>query len=119
MQIPHLPRDGEGPTFPAPWAERAFAMTFTLHQAGHVTWTEWVSVFSAELATSPHGPHAVAGDTEDYYLCWVAALEKILSTKGVFDHRALEAFRASTLEHWPQPDHEARREPVARSLPRA
>ncbi|HEX7587302.1 MAG TPA: nitrile hydratase accessory protein [Anaerolineae bacterium] len=116
-EIPHLPRDGKGPVFPTPWAARAFAMTLQLHQAGHFTWPEWVSVFSDQLSTSTHGPHALAGDAEDYYECWVEALEKILATKEVFDRRALHASRVSTIANWPEPDHSARREPVARSLP--
>ena len=119
MEIPHLPRDGEGPIFPAPWAARAFAMTLELRQAGHFTWSEWVSVFSAELSTSAHGPHAVAGDAEDYYECWVEALEKMLARKGVLDSRSLQVSRASAIDNWPQPDHAARRDPVARSLPLA
>jgi len=119
MEIPHLPRDGEGPVFPAPWAARAFAMTLKLHQAGHFTWPEWVSVFSDRLAASAHGSHAVTGDAEDYYECWVEALESLLATKGMFDRRALQASRASTIANWPEPDHAAQREPVARSLPLA
>jgi nitrile hydratase accessory protein len=119
MEIPHLPRDGASPVFPAPWAARAFAMTLELHQAGHFTWLDWVSVFSNQLATSTHGSHALAGDAEDYYACWVEALEQILARNGVFDLRALEASRTSTIANWPEPDHAARREPVARSLPLA
>jgi len=48
-------------------------------------------------------PHALAGDAEDYYECWVQALETILATKEVFDRRALHASRVSTIANWPSP----------------
>jgi nitrile hydratase accessory protein len=118
-EIPHLPCDAEGPVFCAPWAARAFAMALKLNQDGLFSWPEWVAVFSAELASSEHGPHALAGDADDYYECWVNALEKILAGKGILDTSTLEASRESTIASWPEPEHVARREPLARSLPLA
>ena len=117
--LPFLPRDPKGVAFPAPWAARAFALTLQLSRAGHFTWPEWVSVFSAELAGNVHGAHARAGDADDYYECWVNALEKMLAQKQLLNASSLKASHAQTLISWPEPKHIAHREPVGRSLPLA
>ncbi len=110
--VPHLPQGEEGPVFGAPWEARAFAMVVSLHRAGHFTWPEWVQVFSAELSASEHAAHAMAGDTDDYYTCWLAALEKMLALKGIADPAGVEAAVVETVRTWPHPAHIAMREPV-------
>ena len=115
--IPYLPQDSDGPVFCAPWAARAFAMTLRLHQAGHFSWPDWVAIFSAELASNEHGRHAIAGDAEDYFECWVNALETILAKNQIVDSRGLVDSREYAVATWPEPEHVGRREPVARSMP--
>ena len=114
-KIPYFPKDQEGPVFSAPWAARAFAMTLELHDAGCFSWPEWVACFSEELNSSEHGKHAMDGDVDDYYECWVDALEKILAHKDLVSGTSLRASLDATLANWPAPNHEAKRDPVARS----
>lgn len=68
--------DGE-PVFAEPWQAQAFAMTVKLHEAGLFTWSEWADMLGAEISAA--GPDDAA---ENYYLHWLAALEKIAEAKG-------------------------------------
>ncbi|MEQ8698714.1 MAG: nitrile hydratase accessory protein [Bauldia litoralis] len=76
-EVPALPRDDDGPVFKEPWEAQAFAMTVKLHQAGVFTWPEWVDALSAEIAS------AGAETDKPYYALWLAALEKLVTAKGV------------------------------------
>jgi nitrile hydratase accessory protein len=73
--IPFIPRDANGPVFPAPWAARAFAMTLALHERGLFSWSEWAETLGA---TSARGEDPVANDAEAYWRAWLSALEAIL-----------------------------------------
>lgn len=82
MNRPEVP-DGsapmpEEPPFAAPWQAEAFALVVALHQHGLFSWREWAQVLSANV----HAPGA-APDGGDYYERWLAALEQLLSLKGV------------------------------------
>lgn len=66
------------PVFAEPWQAEAFALVVALHERSLFTWDEWASALSAELK-SP----GAAADGSDYYEHWLAALEKLLFTKGV------------------------------------
>src|SRR4030081_3856313 len=83
--LPRLPRDDGGPVFAEPWQAQAFALTVKLSEQGHFTWKEW----AAELKVA-----ADRGEPDDgshYYDHWLAALERVLTTKGLTDSAALLA----------------------------
>ena len=69
------------PAFAEPWQAQAFAMTMELSKRGAFTWGEWVEVFSTEIRAHPAQPGEDA--TEAYYRQWLAALETILTTRGL------------------------------------
>lgn len=77
-ELPSLPRDDEGPVFREPWEAQAFAMAVNLHARGHFTWPEWADALSNEIKT-------VGADDEgdDYYVYWLAALEKLVVAKNL------------------------------------
>ncbi len=79
--LPDLPRDADGPVFAAPWEAQAFAMTVTLHAAGHFTWTEWAEHLGAEIKAAQAAGDADRGDT--YYDHWLRALEKLAAEKNL------------------------------------
>jgi nitrile hydratase accessory protein len=79
--LPALPVDDEGPVFAEPWQAQAFAMALELHRAGHFSWTEWAEHLSAEIAVARESGDPDRGDT--YYHHWLAALEKLVSEKGL------------------------------------
>ena len=86
--LPALPRDDEGPVFNAPWEAQAFAMTLSLHAAGAFTWHEWADALAAELSAA--AAHGEPDDGSHYYEHWLAALEKLVTKKGVVPAQELE-----------------------------
>lgn len=87
--LPQLPRDEGGPVFAEPWQAQAFALAVKLSQQGHFTWKEWAAALAAELKAS-----ADRGEPDDgsrYYHHWLAALEHLVTTKGLSDRAALLA----------------------------
>jgi nitrile hydratase accessory protein len=81
------PRDTGRPVFDEPWQAVAFALAVSLSRQGHFTWTEWTTAFSDELKAS-----AARGEPDDgsrYYDCWLATLERLVTTKGLSDATAL------------------------------
>lgn len=85
--LPRLPREKEGPVFAEPWEAQAFALAVKLSEAGHFTWTEWAQVLGAELKAA-----AARGEPDDgsrYYHHWLAALERLVTAKGLADPAAL------------------------------
>src|SRR5229473_7288842 len=87
--LPRLPRDNGGPVFAEPWQAQAFALAVKLSEQGHFSWTEWAAVLAAELKAA-----ADRGEPDDgshYYDHWLAALERLLTAKGLTDASALLA----------------------------
>ena len=73
--------------FAEPWQAEAFALAVKLSEAGHFTWNEW----AATLATVLKDAEA-SGRTDDgsrYYQYWLAALERLVTGKGLADRAAL------------------------------
>lgn len=80
--LPALPRDEAGaPVFRAPWEAQAFAMAVRLHETGHFTWTEWAERLAREIQRARAAGDPDLGDT--YYLHWLAALEALVTEKGL------------------------------------
>ncbi len=85
--LPPLPRDEEGPVFAEPWQAQAFALAVKLSEQGHFTWKEWASALADELkAAEARGEQ---DDGSQYYHHWVAALEGLVTAKGLTDSPAL------------------------------
>ena len=87
--LPRLPRDHDGPVFAEPWQAQAFAMAVKLSEKGHFTWKEWAATLADELKSA-----ADRGEPDDgsrYYEHWLAALERLVTAKGLTDAAALQA----------------------------
>jgi nitrile hydratase accessory protein len=87
--LPRLPRDTGGPVFAEPWEAQAFALAVKLSEAGHFTWKEWAAALADELKAA-----AERGEPDDgsrYYRHWLAALERLVTEKGLADAAALAA----------------------------
>ncbi|NQV57358.1 MAG: nitrile hydratase accessory protein [Rhodospirillales bacterium] len=80
--------DGEGPVFTEPWHAQVFAITVKLSEAGHFTWTEWTEHFGATQKQAAAG--GAPSDGSAYYDAWLAALESLLSIKGLADQGGLQ-----------------------------
>jgi nitrile hydratase accessory protein len=87
--LPSLPRDEGGPVFAEPWQAQAFALAVKLSEQGHFTWKEWAASLAEELQAA-----ARRGEPDDgsrYYEHWLAALERLVTAKGLTDQDALVA----------------------------
>src|SRR5881296_4434005 len=87
--LPRLPRDADGPVFAEPWQAQAFALAVKLSEQGHFTWKEWSAALADELRAA-----ADRGEPDDgshYYDHWLAALERLVQSKGLTDAGALAA----------------------------
>jgi nitrile hydratase accessory protein len=100
--LPSLPREKGGPVFAEPWEAQAFAMAVKLSEAGHFTWSEWAQALGAELKAA-----AARGEPDDgshYYHHWLAALERLVTEKGLTSQAALAARKeawADAYQHTP------------------
>lgn len=79
---------GGAPVFAEPWQAQAFALTVALHEKGLFAWPEWSAGLSEEIAAF------AAEGREDYFLCWLGALEKLLIGKGLANTADLAALVA-------------------------
>ena len=79
--VPSIPRDEEGPVFRAPWEAQAFALAVELHAKGIFSWPEWAEALGAEIARARAAGDPDTGET--YYAHWLAALERLVTEKGV------------------------------------
>jgi nitrile hydratase accessory protein len=73
--------------FAEPWQAQAFALAVKLSEQGHFTWKEWAAALSHELHAA-----ATCGEPDDgsrYYEHWLAALERLVTAKGLADPAAL------------------------------
>jgi len=86
-ELPELPRDADGPVFAAPWEAQAFALSLALHERGVFTWREWADTLAAVIAEAAQRGEPDTG--HDYYRHWLAALERIVTAKGVIAEPAL------------------------------
>ena len=79
---------GERPVFAEPWEAEAFALAVKLSEHGHFTWKEWAATLADELkAATDRGE---IDDGSHYYHCWLAALEKLVTVKGLTDQETME-----------------------------
>jgi nitrile hydratase accessory protein len=87
-EIAPIPRGDDGaPVFREPWEAQAFAMTLALYEQGLFTWSEWAGALSAAIKQAQ-----ASGDCDDgstYYQHWLAAIEQLISDKGITTEQAL------------------------------
>jgi nitrile hydratase accessory protein len=75
--------------FTEPWEAQAFALAVKLSEQGHFTWKGWAAELAHELQAA-----ADRGEPDDgsrYYEHWLAALERLVTAKGLTDPTALVA----------------------------
>jgi nitrile hydratase accessory protein len=72
-ELPLLPLDEEGPV--------------KLSEQGHFTWKEWAGALADELKAAE--ARGEPDDGSQYYHHWVAALEGLVTAKGLTDSSAL------------------------------
>jgi len=79
---------GERPVFAEPWEAEAFALAVKLSEQGYFTWKEWAATLADELKAATE--RGEIDDGSHYYHYWLAALEKLVTVKGLTDQEAME-----------------------------
>ena len=98
-----LPRDSGGRVFSEPWQAQAFALAVRLSEAGYFSWKEWSEVFGAELkAACDRGE---PDDGSQYYYHWLAALERLVTAKGLAGLAELTARKSAWIDAYLQTPH--------------
>jgi len=87
--LPQLPRDSGGPVFAEPWQAQAFALAVKLSELGHFTWKEWTAALAEELKAATN--RGEPDDGTHYYEHWLAALERLVTAKGLSDPATMSA----------------------------
>jgi nitrile hydratase accessory protein len=101
--LPTLPRDAGGPVFAEPWQAQAFALAVKLSEQGHFTWTEWAAALGAELKAA--ADHGEPDDGSHYYQYWLAALERLVTAKGLINRAALDTRKEAWAEAYRHTPH--------------
>src|SRR5438045_3812109 len=84
-----LPRQSGDVVFAEPWEAQAFALAVKLSEQGHFTWKEWAAALADEIKAA-----ADRGERDNgarYYHYWLAALERLVTAKGLADQPSLLA----------------------------
>lgn len=87
LNLLHLPRDENGPVFAEPWQAQAFALAVKLSEQGYFTWKEWAAALAEELKTAVD--RGEPDDGSHYYDYWLAALERLVTVKGLSNPAAM------------------------------
>jgi nitrile hydratase accessory protein len=87
--LPQLPRDVGGPVFAEPWQAQAFALAVKLSELGYFTWKEWAAALAEQLKCAVD--RGEPDDGSRYYEYWLAALERLVTAKGLSDPAAMLA----------------------------
>ena len=85
--LPQIPRDEHGPVFAEPWQAQAFALAVKLSEQGYFTWKDWAAALAEEIKAA-----AARGEVDDgsrYYDYWLAALERLVTQRGLTDAGSL------------------------------
>ena len=84
------------PVVEHPWHAQLFALTVTLNERGHFSWSEWAERFGSSLKT--HGLAQSLNGGDDYFLAWLDALESFLCGREVLQAYELDALKAAWKE---------------------
>lgn len=106
--LPLLPRDADGPVFREPWQAEAFALAVALNARGVFSWTRWAAALAEELArtdTAPAGGARAAGPGDAYFVCWLAALERMVGEAALAAPDEIRS-RAQAIEKARAQDHD-------------
>ena len=98
-----MPRDAGGPVFAEPWQAQAFALAVKLSEQGYFTWREWAATLAEELKAAAN--RGEADDGSRYYQHWLAALERLVTAKGLSDPATLLARKEAWAEAYRHTPH--------------
>ncbi len=89
--------------FEEPWQAQAFALAVQLHAAGAFSWADWAAALADELNRA-----ALRGEPDDgshYYQHWLAALERLVTERGLAPPDALARRKSAWAEAYRHTPH--------------
>ena len=86
-----LPVEDDSPVFREPWEAQAFGMALALYERGLFTWDEWAQALSEQILAAQAQGDPDLGNT--YYRHWLAAIEALVSVKGVISPEELGRYQ--------------------------
>lgn len=86
--------------FDEPWQAEAFALVVHLQRTGAFSWSEWTQTLAAEIAAAGE-----AGEGARYYEHWLAALEGLVTRRGLAPLEALAERKAAWAEAYRRTPH--------------
>ena len=101
--VPLDPPRFDPPAFDEPWQAGAFALVVQLHAAGAFSWSDWAAALSARIKAAEAGGESIDGSL--YYQHWLAALEDLVSERGLAAPEALARRKAEWAEAYRHTPH--------------
>ena len=101
--LPRLPREKDGPVFAEPWEAQAFALAVKLSEQGYFTWKEWAATLANELKAADN--RGEPDDGTHYYEHWLAALERLVTEKGLTNREAMHERKEAWAEAYRHTPH--------------
>jgi len=89
--------------FAEPWQAQAFALAVRLSEEGHFTWREWAEALADEIRCAE--PGIGLDDGSRYYEHWLAALERLVTAKGLTNRAALDERKRAWAEAYRHTPH--------------
>jgi nitrile hydratase accessory protein len=89
--------------FAEPWQAQAFALAVSLSERGYFSWKEWSAALADELKAA-----ADRGEPDDgsrYYDHWLAALERLVTAKGLTDTLSMQKRKEDWAEAYRRTPH--------------
>ena len=86
-----LPVKDDSPVFREPWEAQAFGIALALYERGLFTWEEWAQALSTQILAAQAQGDPDLGNT--YYRHWLAAIEALVSVKGVISPEELGRYQ--------------------------
>jgi nitrile hydratase accessory protein len=102
-ELRQLRRDEGGSVFAEPWQAQAFALAVKVFDQGYFTWKEWSAALADELKAAAN--RGAPDDGSHYYEHWLAALERLVTAKGLSDPAALIARKEAWAEAYRRTPH--------------
>ena len=95
--LPFTNKNEDQVVFQDPWHSQLFAITVQLSEKGHFSWKAFVKVFG-EALKKERLPTKNLDGSNDYFSCWLNALEEILIEKKISNQNTLILLK----EEWTQ-----------------
>jgi nitrile hydratase accessory protein len=82
FSLPFINTSQEDIVFQSPWHSQLFAITVQLSEQGNFLWTEFAEIFGESLNQARLKIKSLDGN-DNYFNCWLNALEKIIVDKNM------------------------------------